>query len=453
MDKLPLRLTAREAGLRRVCRTIHVDFGDSPVFWADVAVKLPNLRKIVRTRYRSFAAPIWRRQLAGTAVVGITGSAGKSSTAYILGQLLSQKFKGNCSFGPNSDGSIEKPLLETPRNADYFVKEVSAEKPGALDRRLELLRPRIGVVTTIGLDHYRSYRTREAVAEEKSKLVKCLPSSGTAILNADDPYVAAMADDTGARVIKFGTGEDADVRASEVSCVLPERLSLVISYQGESFRVQTQFIGEHLAVATLAAVSAALAIGVPLRQCCEKLSEVRPLFMRMSAHRHPSGALLILDTAKAPFWSLRTSFSILSGARTARRTIVLGRISDTSGGASANYRKAGRAALEYADRVVLVGPAALSGRKLKETADGNRIELVPTFVDLVAWLDANLIEDEIVLVKSGKLQHLERLALLPTYGSFCEMHECGRDNTCMRCRITHNIFGRHFQLPDAHVIG
>src|SRR3546814_4221680 len=85
-------------------------------------------------------------------------------------------------------------VVATPPGDDFRVIEFSAGGPGALDRPLATVRPRIGVVTTIGTDHLKAFHSIEAIAEEKAKVIACLPEDGTAVLNADDPLVIAMAD-------------------------------------------------------------------------------------------------------------------------------------------------------------------------------------------------------------------------------------------------------------------
>jgi UDP-N-acetylmuramoyl-tripeptide--D-alanyl-D-alanine ligase len=97
------------------------------------------------------------------------------------------------------------------------VQEVSGCSPGIIATHSSVLQPVIGIVTTIGSDHYKTYRSLEATAREKGKLVEFPPRRGIAILNADDPNVLGFASRTSARVITFGKSSNADVRAAAVS--------------------------------------------------------------------------------------------------------------------------------------------------------------------------------------------------------------------------------------------
>jgi UDP-N-acetylmuramoyl-tripeptide--D-alanyl-D-alanine ligase len=355
--------------------------------------------------------------------------------------ILSGELSGHCGIGSNRTGAIARTLASAPKDIDYFIHEISGELPGALDDRIRLMQPNMAIVTTVGLDHYTSFRSREAVAAEKGKLVERLPADGIAIFNADDPHVLPMAGRTTARVVTFGLSEGADVRAIDVTCTWPDRLSFTVEAQGAQKRIETRFFGKHFTSSALAAIAVALEMGLSLDTCAERLASVTQIYQRMSIHRHPSGAWMIADTYKAPAWSLATSFAILEGARVPRKTVVIGSLSDTSGDASRAYRKAGLAALEMADRVVFYGEKAARARKLKNGPEADRVILLHTFAEFMEWLDHNLVKDELVLLKSNSLNHLERVFLFPKYGAFCALDSCKHSPSCFRCKVTQGIEG------------
>lgn len=122
--------------------------------------------------------------------------------------------------------------------------EVGARGPGSLDRLLALIRPRVSIVTAIGDDHLSAFHGRDAVAAEKGKLVAVVPPDGIAVLSADDPRVLAMRDRCRARVVAFGTGPDADVRATRIRADWPDRLSFDVEHRGQAAAVHTRLCGE-----------------------------------------------------------------------------------------------------------------------------------------------------------------------------------------------------------------
>ena len=149
--------------------------------------------------------------------IGVTGSCGKTTTASLVGAVLASRARCCIGAGLNTHLAVLRNVLSVDASTKFCVQEVSGSRPGRIAKHARVLQPSIGIVTTIGGDHYKTYRSLDATAREKGQLVELLPERGTAILNADDPHVLAMATRTSARVITFGRSANADVRATEVS--------------------------------------------------------------------------------------------------------------------------------------------------------------------------------------------------------------------------------------------
>jgi UDP-N-acetylmuramyl pentapeptide synthase len=187
-------------------------------------------------------ALLHRRRLQDTIFVGVTGSAGKTTTKFMIGAVLSTTRKGRFTKGTrNNTRSAARSLLKHARRGDGFhVVELSAGKPGEIGRQIELVKPSIGVVTNVGSDHYQAYGSLDAIGREKGRLPRSLPPDGVAILNADDPRVLAMRDGLHCRVITYGTSEQAMVRGLNISSSWPDPLSLDIVHENDTERVRTQ---------------------------------------------------------------------------------------------------------------------------------------------------------------------------------------------------------------------
>src|SRR3546814_17542544 len=117
---------------------------------------------------------------------------------------------------------------------------MGAEKPGFFARSLATVKPRIGVVTAIGADHLKAFHTIAAIAEEKAKVIACLPEDGTAVLNADDPRVLAMAGRTKAHIITSGCTADAALTAENLRSRWPEQLTFLPVHRGKARGVRTR---------------------------------------------------------------------------------------------------------------------------------------------------------------------------------------------------------------------
>ena len=138
------------------------------------------------------AAAHWRSQL-DVKVVGITGSVGKSTTKEMVAEVLSRKYRTLKNEG-NYNNEIGLPLtiLNLTRGHQRAVLEMGFYVPGEIRFLCHIAQPHIGVVTNIGTVHAERAGSQEIIAQGKAELVECLPSSGTAILNYDDPFVRAM---------------------------------------------------------------------------------------------------------------------------------------------------------------------------------------------------------------------------------------------------------------------
>ena len=301
-----------------------------------------------------------------TTFIGVTGSCGKTTVTNLVGVILSHKGKCSVCVDCNYDVDVATTVLALPNCTNFCIQEVATIRPGMIASSSSILKPSIAIVTTIGSDHYVKFRSLEATSQEKGVLVERLPSWGTAILNADDPNVIDMARRTPARVLTFGLSPNADVRAIDVSSAWPDRLALTVVYNGKAVRVPTRFVGAHSTTSVLAAIACGIACGVDLATCVEAIARAHPVFGRYSVHERSDGAAYVLDTHKAPFWTIASSYAFIGSARATRKTMVFGTISDYPGERSRRYRRIAREALQVADRVVFVGPSAGHTSRLRQ---------------------------------------------------------------------------------------
>lgn len=388
-----------------------------------------------RDRRRSRAAAIYRRLLIGRPFVGITGSVAKTTTTKLIGDVLAALGPGHASgLGGNAGPHIPRAVLATRPLHRYCVQEISGHQPGALDAPLAIFRPNIGVVTWVGMDHWKAFGDPAGIAEEKSKMVACLPASGCAVLNADDPSVLAMAKRTRARVLTFGLSPQADVRAVDVQCAFPKRLAMTVRHGPQSLALRTGLIGEHMAHPVLAAIAVGLACGVSLRESVRRLQGVRGRRHRMTAHQVPSGATFLLDTRKAPLWTIEASLRVLEQARARRKVAVIGTISDYRGSASRHYRAVARRALEIADRVYFVGAAAQRARKEVPDGGDRELRMFETVLELHTFLQGRLGPGDLMLVKGSRIDHLERLLDARIAPHACWLARCDQRGTCTDCK-------------------
>jgi UDP-N-acetylmuramoyl-tripeptide--D-alanyl-D-alanine ligase len=341
-------------------------------------------------------------------------------------------------------------MLRVRPSTQFCIQELHASFPGLIAESLRLLKPQIGVVTTVGSDHYTNYRSLEATAREKSLLVERLPQSGVAILNIDDPLVCDMARRARAQLITFGLSPQADLRALEVSGIWPDRLSMTVIHMGETVHVETKLVGEHWATSVLAAVALGIVCGVDLKACAQAVKTVEPVFGRYSVHTRSDGASYVLDSYKAPYWTIAKGLAFVRHAAAPRKTIVLGTISDYPGAQGSRYRRVARDALDVADRIVFVGPNSGHIDRLRKGEARDRLFGFQTSYEASAFINSDAIPGELIYVKAGITDHLERVMLSQLDDVVCWREQCGRLRPCMDCSRYHHATMPPFGLGRAH---
>ncbi len=399
-----------------------------------MAKRSTSIRHAPRQWLRILRSRLARRSLKQTRIIAVTGSCGKTTASTLLIRLLSNH--GSCFAGSisNDTNSVLRNLMAANPDHRYFVQEASGSAPGCLRASLSVLRPQIGIVTSVGLDHYVSFRNVEAVAVEKSTMVDMLPPDGCAVLSADDPHVAAMGLRSKARVITYGMSPTADLRAYDVDSVWPDRLAMTLAYQGRNIRLETRLFGKLLLPSVLAAIGGALAAGLELQDCVTALQGIDALPHRMSLHRSSTGSWLISDTFKATYWTVPHALDQLKDAKVERITAVLGSFSDVPGRDRKKYRHVAKYALNIAHRVIFIGPKARYVRDLVAPENEGRLFAFESIEDGSRLLVGTAVPNELILIKSARIDHLERLIYTYEQPIRCWITDCRlKDLDCRYC--------------------
>jgi UDP-N-acetylmuramoyl-tripeptide--D-alanyl-D-alanine ligase len=391
--------------------------------------------KALRDRRTMGLAILRRMTLRHTTFIGVTGSCGKTTTVNLIQSILSLSGPCQAKSGANYLQTTVKNVSSLERSTRYCVQEISAHEPGLVIKEVGVLKPQIGVVTVISMDHYKLYRGAEGAASEKVALIASLPENGVAVLNADDSHVRAMAERTRARVITYGLCSDAHVRATDVSSVWPERLALTVVHGGKTVRIKTRLVGEHWTTSVLAAIACGIACGVDLHTCAKGVATTEPHFGRCSVHQAHSGATYILDSYKAPYWTIASGLAFLKAAHAPRKTAVFGTISDYPSKANRIYRRVAREALSLVDRVVFVGPHSGHVSRLCEGDTRNKLFAFESAFEASPFFAKDLVAEELIYIKaSGATDHLERIMLAQFDTVVCWRERCGRKTYCHRCK-------------------
>jgi len=389
----------------------------------------------------------WRRRKSRARFIAVTGSSCKNTTVSLLSHILSADFQVRTLADRNSFDNAAQTLRRISSDDQFVVLELATGGPGQLERVTRLVKPDISIVTLVALEHHAAFRSVAAVAEEKATIVRGLSPTGLAILNGDDANVRSMAASTSARSVLFGTSA-ADYAATGLRTSPCGELALAICHGDQRIELETQLIGAHNWLAVSAAVTCALEIGVSSQTISARIATFKPVVRRLSLHRVPGGPTFLLDTAKAPYHSLKLPLETLGSISAVRKRFVLGQISDYAGNSTTKYREAYRTAREVADEVIFIGATAHKACASDEDVAHGKFRAFETVEAASAYLKATAVADEVILAKSASNLHLERLLLDWDGAVRCWPNECGNRASCFECNRYREPFSEHGGRPS-----
>ncbi|MFJ4038024.1 UDP-N-acetylmuramoyl-tripeptide--D-alanyl-D-alanine ligase [Microbacterium sp. NPDC090007] len=350
-------------------------------------------------------------------IVGITGSNGKTTTKNLLARILEaegETVAPRASF--NNEVGAPLTMLRVTDATRYLVSEFGASAPGAIAHLAGLVTPDIGIVLMVGMAHAGGFGGIESTFHAKSELVRATREGGVAVLNADDPRVAAMepiARERAQDVRWFGRGERAQVRALDVEVSASgTRADLLVD--GEPHTLTLRVLGEHHVMNALAALAAATALGVSAADAIARLETVE-IAERWRMQPMGSDRVRIINDAynaspDSMAAALRTLAQITGPGE--RTVAVLGAMSELGEYADEEHDRVGLLAVRLRiQRIVVIGPEARR-MYLEAIAQGSWDGEAVFFADAdaaFAYLRTELRDGDRVLVKSSNAAGLRHL--------------------------------------------
>jgi len=366
----------------------------------------------------ALAAEVVRRIRAHSplTVIGITGSAGKTTTKDLLAGILAPLAPTVAPVGSyNGEVGVPLTVFRAVESTRYLIIEMGATKMGQITYLSSLVNPDIGVVLCVGSAHAGEFGSIDNIAVAKGELVEALPAHGTAILNYDDARVRAMAARANAPVTFFSSADAND--ASTVPTVQARAVHTTdghpefeLGFPGESvsYPVSSKLLGLHHVTNLLAAATAAHAAGAAPADIAASLSaQSAASRYRMERTDRPDGVTVINDAYNANPESMRAALRTLAelGAGGTRRTwAVLGEMLELGEDSVLEHDAVGRVAVRLnISRLIVVGtPArAMHVGAVMEGSWGEESMFVPDAEAAYELLERELAPGDIVLVKSS----------------------------------------------------
>lgn len=298
------------------------------------------------------------RRAAGSRVVAITGSAGKTTTKEITADLLDARYRVYRNRG-NLNNHIGLPLslIELRHGPDVAVVELGMNHASEIRALVAIAEPDVRVWTNVGDAHIGHFGSREAVAAAKAEILELASPDTVVVANADDPLVMAHVRATSLRRVTFGESASADVRATAVVDHGYDGTSADVSTPAGSLHLRVPLPGRAHLSNVLAAVAVAVLMDVDLQAIEARVAALAPVARRGASARLANGARLIDDSYNAsPAAVIAALASLAVTPAAGRRIAVLGDMLELGAASADLHRRCGRvAAGSRVDILVAIG--------------------------------------------------------------------------------------------------
>ena len=348
------------------------------------------------------------RKLWGKPLVGVTGSAGKTTTKEAIAHVLGAHFRVLKSEGNfNNHFGLPLMLLKLEPEHDVAVIEMGMSHAGEIRALAKIAQPEIGVVTNVGPVHLEFFDSIAGIARAKYELIESLPATGAAVLNADDEYVSQFGRDFKGKVVSYGTRATADVRAENVQARGAEGSEFDVVVAGGREHARLPLVGEHNILNALAAVAVGMARGLKPSEAVGALATLSPPDKRGQVLKL-GNITVINDCYNSNPKALQAMVDALAAMKAARRIVVAGEMLELGPAGEQMHRAAGQ---HIADKRidVLVGVRGLAQAMVDGARHaGAEAQFVVAPEEAGEWLARETRDGDVVLLKASRGVKLEK---------------------------------------------
>ena len=337
-------------------------------------------------------------------VVGITGSAGKTSTKEMLYAVLSKHFRAYRTPGNlNNQTGVPQAVLQIEKEHDLAVLELGTNHPGEIRSLARIVRPDVCVITNIGVAHIEFFGSRENIFRGKTEMLEYMQPGGHAVMNGDDDFLRTVPD-----AVTYGTGEKNRFRAENIQDLGLDGSEFDVEIGDKTVRIRVPAPGRHMIYNALAAIAVGSLFGMSAEEISEGVSSYKPFAGRLEIKRI-NGITILDDSYNANPASMKSSIDVLQYAK-GRRVCILGDMFELGEKSEAFHRDVGRYAADSgADLILSVGgDAAFLYESASELAP-DRCRHFQDVSSLIGMLPDLIRPGDTVLVKASHGMHLEQI--------------------------------------------
>ena len=309
----------------------------------------------------------------------------------------------------NNEIGLPLTLLQLSAEHQVAVLEMGTYGPGEVTLLCSIASPHIGIVTNVGPTHMERMGSLERIAQAKAELVRALPADGLAILNGDDPLVAAMAAQSSAPVMIYGLNPNSDLWGDEIESAGLEGIRFVYHYRGEAVPVHVPLLGRHSVHTALRAAAVGIALGLSWGEIVAGLQDTTAQ-LRLVAVAGVNDSTIIDDTYNASPASVLAALNLLEELD-GRHIAVLGDMLELGKFEEKGHRLVGARAAIVAQLLVAVGERArwIAEEALAQGMSPRHVALVPSAEEAVSTLRTWVQPGDMILVKGSRAMALERV--------------------------------------------
>lgn len=346
------------------------------------------------------------------AVLGVTGSTGKTTTKDLVTAALSAS-KRVVSTEGNRNNELGVPLtvLAADASTEVLVVEMGMRGAGQIEELCGIAQPTLGLVTNVGSSHIELLGSEENIARAKGELVRFLGDGGMAFLNGDDDHSSRIAESAEVPVTFYGLSEHCGVRAEGIVLDAESRVSFDLVAEAGRAPVRLSVPGRHNVYNALAAAAVALHLGVPLADVATGLANAELSAMRMEVLNCASGVTVINDAYNANPSSMKAAVETLAAMQTSgRRVAVLGDMAELGSLTElAHFRLGEQVARLEIGELVTIGVRArrIAEGALAEGMVGASVQSFNEVESAGQAVSARLEPGDVVLVKASRVMGLE----------------------------------------------
>lgn len=343
-------------------------------------------------------------------VIGITGSYGKTSTKEFLARILSSKYSVLKTPGShNTDIGIAKVVLSAlSQKHEVFVVETGAYKKREIRRICEIVKPKIGVLTSVNEQHLALFGGIKNTCKAKFELIEALSSDGLAVFNGDDEHCLQLAKKAKTKVKFYSLKKKMDVSVRNIR-VKKDGLEFEVQAKGETVKFKTELLGRQNIPNILAASVVAVNLGLSLEGISRTVAQIKPFEKTMKPYLGTKGATIIDDSFSSNSFGFLAALEYLKVYQDSRKFLITPGIIELGKASAKIHKELGEKSAKVCHKVFLTSPnfakdfkegAEKVGGQEKILVEENPRELVKKLVGIIKKGDAVLLEGKVpILIK------------------------------------------------------